>query len=67
MSDAAVAEPISDSERLELAVDQAITTHDGDMRRAIRTLILVQEELETKVSLGFVRGVRHGRFKCYNG
>ncbi len=67
MSELAEAAPVSESEQLESAVDQVIAIHDGDMRRAIRTLILIQKELETKVSQGFIRGVWHGRFKCYNG
>jgi len=67
MSEVAEADFISESERLELVVDQAVAAHDGDMRLAIRTLILMQQELETKVSQGFIRGVWHGRFRCYSG
>jgi len=63
--------PIPETERLDAAADQAIAVFDGDMRRAIRALILANEylewELETKVSQGFVRGVKHGRFNTYSG
>jgi hypothetical protein len=51
--------------RLEAATDQAIAACDGDMRSAIRALILANEflqwELETKVSKGYGRGIRRGR------
>jgi hypothetical protein len=51
--------------RLEAATDHAIAACDGDMRSAIRALILANEflqwELETKVSKGYGRGVRRGR------
>lgn len=51
--------------RLEVATDQAIAACDGDMRSAIRALILANEflqwEIETKVSKGYGRGVRRGR------
>lgn len=67
MSEAVEADSISESEWLDLAVDQAIAAHDGDPRRTIRRLILTQWRLETKVSQGFIRGVQYGRFKCYNG
>ena len=50
-----------------MAEDQAIATHDGDPRRTIRSLLLVQWQLEAKVSQGFIRGVQYGRFKCYSG
>ena len=43
----------------------------GDMRATIRALILANEflehELQTKVSQGYTRGVRHGRFGTYSG
>jgi hypothetical protein len=57
--------------RLETATDQAIEACGGDLRSAIRALILaneyLQHELETKVSSGYLRGVNHGRFNCYSG
>lgn len=61
----------SESERLDIAVDQAIATCGGDMRSTIRSLILVTEyleyELQTKVSQGYTRGVHHGRWNTYSG
>lgn len=67
MSGAAEADSMSESERLDMAVDQAIAAHGGDLRRTIRSLLLVQWRLEAKVSQGFIRGVHYGRFYCYNG
>ena len=67
MSEAAEADSMSESERLDMAVDQAIAAHDGYPRRTIRSLLLVQWQLEAKVSQGFIRGVQYGRFKCYSG
>jgi hypothetical protein len=64
-------DPITESERLDVAADQAIAACGGDMRSTIRALILANEfleaELETQVSHGYMRGVRHGRFKTYSG
>jgi hypothetical protein len=67
--------PASDSqselERLNAAADQAIAACGGDLHATIRALILANEfleyELQTQVSVGYVRGIRHGRFKCYSG
>ena len=63
--------PQSESDRLEAAADEAIAACGGDMRSAIRALILANEfleyELETKVSAGYLRGVKHGRFDSYTG
>ena len=60
-----------ESERLEAAADAAIATCGGDLRMTIKSLILANEfleyEMQTQVSAGYVRGVRHGRFNCYNG
>jgi hypothetical protein len=61
----------SESQRLNIAADQAIDACDGDLRSTIRSLILVNEyleyELETKVSQGYIRGVKHGRWNTYSG
>ena len=58
-------------ERLDAAADQAIAACGGDLRSTIRALILANEfleyELQTKVSQGYTRGVRHGRFNTYSG
>lgn len=52
-----------ESDRLEAAADQAIAACNGDMRSAIRALILANEYLEyelcdmfTAVSKGYARG-----------
>lgn len=54
--------PQSENDRLEAAADEAIASCGGDMRSAIRALILANEfleyELQTKVSAGYLRGVR---------
>jgi hypothetical protein len=55
------------SDRLEVAIDQAIAAYGGDMRSAIRVLIIANEFLEHEVkelfvavSKGYARG-RHNR------
>ena len=54
-----------------MAADEAIAACGGDMRSAIRALILANEylewELEIQVSHGYMRGITHGRFKTYSG
>jgi hypothetical protein len=71
MAELSPTDPITESERLDAATDQAIAACGGDMRSTIRALILANEfleaELETQVSQGYMRGVRHGRFKTYSG
>lgn len=63
--------PEDEADRLQVATDQAIAACDGDMRSAIRALILANEfldyELQTKVSVGYLRGVKHGRLNIYSG
>jgi hypothetical protein len=60
-----------ESERLDAAADLAIAECGGDLRSTIRALILANEfleyELQTKVSQGYMRGVRHGRWNTYSG
>ncbi len=52
--------PEDEADRLEVATDQAIAACGGDLRSAIRALILanefLQHQLEAKVSTGYVRG-----------
>jgi hypothetical protein len=71
MVEATPADSKPESEQLEAAVDQAIAACGGDMRATLRALILANEflehEMETKVSQGFVRGVKHGRLNTYSG
>jgi hypothetical protein len=61
---------IPDSDELENAVDQAIAACDGDMRAAIRALIVANEFLENEVS-ELMKAVSHayvrGRFQSYSG
>jgi hypothetical protein len=54
--------PEDEADRLEAATDQAIAACGGDLRSAVRALILanefLQHELEAKVSAGYVRGAK---------
>jgi hypothetical protein len=61
-------------DQLEAAAHQAIAGCDGDVRDAVKALIVVNEFLETQVeelradvSKGYARGSYHGRFKTYTG
>lgn len=55
---------------LEAAVDQAIAACDGNMRSAIRALIVANNYLESEVA-GLMKAVSHayahGRFHPYSG
>jgi hypothetical protein len=57
-------------EELEAAVDQAIAACDGDMRSAIRALVVANEYLESEVG-ELMKAVSHayarGRFHAYSG
>jgi hypothetical protein len=57
----------TEAEKLEVAVAQAIEACDGDLRATIRALIVANEFLETQISHGYRRGMKHGRFNCYSG
>jgi len=59
--------PQGDAEWLEAATDQAIAACGGNARDAVKALIVANEFLESEVSSGYVRGLRHGRVKTYNG
>jgi hypothetical protein len=63
--------PQADANRLEEAADQVIAACGGDIRAALKALIVANEfletELQTSVSTGYLRGYRHGRFKTYTG
>jgi hypothetical protein len=56
---------------LDAAADQAIAACGGDAREAVKALLVANEfleaEIEEKVSRGYLRGVKHGRFKTYSG
>ena len=64
-------DPQAESDRLDVACDRAITACGGDLRSAIRALILANEylewEMEQNVSRGYLRGVRRGRLDTYSG
>ena len=62
--------PQGDTDRLEAAVDEAIAACGGDVRAALKAMIVANEYLETEVSelmkavsKAFVRG----RFETYSG
>ena len=59
-----------DADELEAAVDRAIAACDGDMRSAIRALIVANEYLESEVN-ELMKAVSHayvrGRFQTYSG
>jgi hypothetical protein len=64
------ADQISESQRLDLAADQAIAACRGDMRSTIRALILANEYLEFEISELFVavsNGYAHGRLPRKKG
>jgi Cdc6-like AAA superfamily ATPase len=71
MSQSPAPNPQSDAEQLEAAADQAIAACGGDAREAVKALLVANEflerEIEEKVSRGYLRGVRHGRFNTYSG
>jgi hypothetical protein len=59
-----------DANGLEAAVDQAIAACDGDMRSAIRALIVANEYLESEVNelmKAVSRAYVRGRFHTYSG
>ena len=59
-----------DADELEAAVDQAIAACDGDMRSAIRALIVANEYLESEVNelmKAVSRAYVRGRFHTYSG
>jgi hypothetical protein len=60
----------ADDDGLEAAVDQAIVACSGDMRSAIRALIVANDFLENEVS-ELMKAVSHayvrGRFNSYSG
>lgn len=60
----------TEDDGLEASVEQAIAACGGDMRSAIRALILANEYLESEVS-ELMKAVSHaytrGRFHTYSG
>ena len=67
MPEATAPNPQSDAEKLDAAADQAIVACGGEAREAVKALLIANEFLETQISQGYVRGVKHGRFSCYSG
>ena len=67
----ACAPNLSDAATLDAAADQAIAACGGDVREAVKALLIANEflerEMEEKVSRGYLRGVKHGRFNTYSG
>jgi hypothetical protein len=63
-------DPPADTDRLEAAVDQAIAACGGEVRDALRALIVANEYLESEVC-DLMQAVSHayarGRFKTYTG
>jgi hypothetical protein len=60
----------ADADRLEAAADEAIAACGGDMRNALKALIVANEYPESEVC-ELMQAVSHayarGRFKPYNG
>ena len=65
-----VLKPNEQDDGLEAAVEQAIAVCDGDMRAAIRALIVANNFLESEIS-ELKKAVSHaytrGRFRTYAG
>lgn len=59
-----------EDDELRVAVDQAIAACDGDMRSAIRALIVANNYLESEISelmKAVSRAYARGRFQSYSG
>lgn len=71
MPDAVAFQLQSDAQALGAATDQAIAACGGDALEAVKALLITNEflerEMEERVSRGYVRGVKHGRFNTYSG
>ena len=65
-----VSKPNEQDDGLETAVDQAIALCDGDMRAALRALIVANNHLESEIS-ELRKAVSHaytrGRFRTHTG
>ena len=65
-----VLKPNEQDDGLEAAVEQAIAVCDGDMRAAVRALIVANNFLESEIS-ELKKAVSHaytrGRFRTYTG
>ena len=70
MSQSVAPNPQADVDRLEAAADEAIAACGGDVRDALKALIVANEYLESEVC-ELMQAVSHayarGRFKTYSG
>jgi hypothetical protein len=70
MSQSVAPNPQADVDRLEAAADEAIAACGGDVRDALKALIVANEFLESEVC-ELMQAVSHayvrGRFKTYTG
>jgi len=70
MSQSVAPNPQADVDRLEAAADEAIAACGGDVRDALKALIVANEFLENEVCQ-LMQAVSHaylrGRFKTYTG
>jgi hypothetical protein len=70
MSQSAVPNPQADADWLEAAADEAIAVCGGDVRAALKALIVANEYLESEVSelmKAVSRAYVRGRFHTYSG
>jgi hypothetical protein len=67
MPQATAPNPQSDADQLNAAADQAIAACGGHAREAVKALLVANEFLESQISQGYMRGVKHGRFNTYSG
>jgi DNA-binding SARP family transcriptional activator len=70
MPQSAAPDPEADADRLEAAADQAIAACGGDVRDALKALIVANEYLESEVCelmQAVSQAYRRGRFKPYKG
>jgi hypothetical protein len=70
MSQSPAPVPLSDAEQLEAATNEAVAACDGDVRAALKAMIVANEFLESEVC-ELMQAVSHayvgGRFKTYTG
>ena len=70
MSQSAAPNPQGESDRLEAVTDEAIAACGGDLRAALKAMIVANEFLESEVC-ELMQAVSHayvrGRFKTYTG
>jgi hypothetical protein len=67
MPEATAPKALSDADQLDAAADQAIAACGGDARETVKALLVANEFLESQISQGYLRGVKHGRFNTCSG